>query len=118
MKTTLFVGGLVAAGFDASGKFLLTISHSGRGVFSTETWQRIARDYEDAYPENGEGIGIGPIAGEKIAVANINSDGGLVRLICPNGGIVLDCESSGIAVYDESKGLQSVAQRVPFDFFG
>jgi len=33
----LFVGGLVAMGFDPSGKFLLTITHSGRGVFATET---------------------------------------------------------------------------------
>ena len=28
----LFVGGLVAMGFDSAGKYLLTISHSGRGV--------------------------------------------------------------------------------------
>ncbi|MBI2808245.1 MAG: hypothetical protein HYX68_24935 [Planctomycetes bacterium] len=85
MKTTLFVGGLVAAGFDASGKFLLTISHSGRGVFPTESWRRVARDYDLAYPEHGEGIGIGPIAGERIAVAEISSNGEIVRLACPNG---------------------------------
>ena len=33
MKTYLHIGGLVAAGFDPSGAYLLTITHSGRGVF-------------------------------------------------------------------------------------
>ena len=48
----LHVGGLVAMGFDASGNYLLTISHAGRGVFSTRTWERVARDPELAYPKD------------------------------------------------------------------
>jgi hypothetical protein len=48
-------------GFDASGEYLLTISHSGRGVFSTRTWERVSRDPELVYPEGGFGLGIGPI---------------------------------------------------------
>jgi hypothetical protein len=39
----LLVGGLVAMGFDNTGKYLLTVSHSGRGVFVTETWKPVAR---------------------------------------------------------------------------
>ena len=49
MKTYLHVGGLVAAGFDPSGAYLLTITHSGRGVFATQTWSRVARNTELAY---------------------------------------------------------------------
>jgi hypothetical protein len=40
----LHVGGLVAMRFDPSGEYLLRVSHSGRGVFSTRTWERVARD--------------------------------------------------------------------------
>jgi len=39
-----FIGGLVAGGFDSAGEYLLTVSHSGRGVFSTATRERVARD--------------------------------------------------------------------------
>jgi hypothetical protein len=64
----LFVGGLVAIGFDASGRFLLTVSHSGRGVFEVGTWVRVARDSRLAYPDAGRAIGIGPIDGQVIEV--------------------------------------------------
>ena len=46
----LLVGGLVAMGFDRSGQFLFTVTHSGRGVFSVGDWQRVARDHALAYP--------------------------------------------------------------------
>ena len=98
MKTYLHIGGLVAAGFDASGAFLLTITHSGRGVFSTSTWERVVRDYELAYPEAGLGIGIGPIAGERIPVTQMDYLKGAMRFTSADGRITLDCESSGIAV--------------------
>ncbi len=62
----LFVGGLVAKGFDATGKYLLTVSHSGRGIFSTDTWERVARDPSLAYPIEGKAIGIGPIDSQVI----------------------------------------------------
>ncbi|MEX0726212.1 MAG: hypothetical protein WD065_08085 [Planctomycetaceae bacterium] len=71
MTKHLFIGGLVAAGFDASGAYLLTVSHSGRGVFETTTWERVARDIHLAYPENGRAIGIGPIDGVSIPVSAI-----------------------------------------------
>ena len=60
----LHLGGLMAVGFDATGKYLLTVSHSGRGVFSTESWERVARDYELVYPEEGIALGIGPAPGD------------------------------------------------------
>lgn len=98
MKPYLPVGGLVAAGFDASGAYLLTITHSGRGVFSTNTWERVARDVAPAYPKAGLGIGIGPIAGQSICVTEMNYQRGSMRLSSPDGRITLHCESSGIEV--------------------
>jgi hypothetical protein len=100
MRRYLHIGGLVAVGFDVSGSYLLTITHSGRGVFSTRTWERVARSTELAYPENGIGIGIGPIAGQAIPVTEMNYETGELRVIDPGGRFVLECESSGIAVVD------------------
>jgi hypothetical protein len=87
-------------GFDASGHYLLTITHSGRGVFSTTTWERVARDTELAYPENGIGVGIGPIAGHFIHVTDldIDIDREELHLTGPNGQLVLACQSDGISV--------------------
>lgn len=42
MERYLHIGGLVAVGFDLSGGFLLVITHSGRGVFSAQTRERVA----------------------------------------------------------------------------
>jgi hypothetical protein len=96
----LHIGGLVAVGFDASGSYLLTVTHSGRGVFSTRTWERVARSTELAYPEKGIGIGIGPIAEQSIPVTEMNYETGEMRVVDPHGRFVLECESSGIAVVD------------------
>ena len=70
----LHVGGLVAVGIDLSGRYLLTVSHSGRGVYDTSTWQRVARDVELAYPVDGHAKGIGPLAGQTIPVKEIDYD--------------------------------------------
>lgn len=98
MKTYLPIGGLIAAGFDVSGAYLLTVTHSGRGVFSTSTWQRVARDYTLAYPDGGSSVGIGPIAGQSIPVVEMDYQKGMMRLTSPDGKIALNCESSGISV--------------------
>ena len=98
MRTYLAIGGLVAAGFDASGSYLLALTHSGRGVFSTSTWKRVARDFTLAYPEAGTGIGIGPIVGQTIPVTEMDFQKGVMRLTSTDGKITLDCESSGISV--------------------
>ena len=98
MKIAIPIGGLVAAGFDSTGEYLLTITHSGRGVFSTRDWKRVARNTELAYPVNGCGIGIGPVDGERIAVTEMNYETGMIRLVSPDGVTVLECESSEIVV--------------------
>ncbi len=100
MGRYLHVGGLVAVGFGVSGSYMLTITHSGRGVFSTRTWQRVARSAELAYPEAGIGIGIGPIDSQSIPVAEMDFDIGTMRVDGPGGRFILECESSGIAVVD------------------
>jgi hypothetical protein len=96
----LHVGGLVAMGFDPSGEYLLTISHAGRGVFSTRTWERVARDPATAYPEGGYGFGIGPIAGVPVAVTEINYDTGELTLASPDGSVSLEYDSGTIMVSD------------------
>ena len=94
----LHIGGLVAAGFDKTGRYLLTISHSGRGVFDSENWTRIARDYALVYPERGLGTGIGPIADEQIPIVKMDYVTERFLLRNPDGRWILHCESSGIAV--------------------
>jgi hypothetical protein len=98
MERYLHIGGLVAVGFDTTGVYMLTITHSGRGVFSTQTWERISRSIELAYPVGGVGIGIGPIDGQPIPVAEMNYETGEMRVVGPGGQFVLECESSGIVV--------------------
>jgi len=102
MGRYLHIGGVVAVGFDPSGTYLLVISYSGRGVFSTQTCERVARSTELAYHIRGTGIGIGPINGIAIPVTEMNYDTGEMRVVDPCGRFVLECESSGIAVVDES----------------
>lgn len=97
MKKYLPAGGLVAAGFDPTGLFLLTITHSGRGVFCTRTWERVARDGRLAYPEGTVGTGIGPIDGLRLPVVLLDSDHECV-LKSHDGRIRLRCESSGIEI--------------------
>jgi hypothetical protein len=99
METFLHIGGVVAAGFDPTGAYLLVISHSGRGVFSTNTRIKVARDVELAYPVAGIGVGIGPIDGERIAVSEMPFDIGRFSLVSSNGRITLICESDGISVH-------------------
>ncbi|HEX7377641.1 MAG TPA: hypothetical protein VF278_11045 [Pirellulales bacterium] len=99
MKQCLHIGGLVAVGFDDSGDYLLTISHSGRGVFSTQTWQRVARSTELAYPdEQGIGIGIGPIEGQAIPITEMDYEAERFSLLSPDGRFRLDCESDHITI--------------------
>ena len=98
MERYLHIGGIVAVGFDATGSYLLVISHSGRGVFSTRTWERVARSTELAYPVGGVGVGIGPVEGQAIPVTEMDYDTGEIRVVGPEGRFVLECESGGIAV--------------------
>ena len=100
MTKRLFIGGLVAAGFDPTGAYLLVISHSGRGVYATGSWERVARDSRQAYPENGHAIGIGPIEGVNISVKEKNHETGVLRFSSPNGVLQLQYEDGTLTITD------------------
>ena len=95
---SLHIGGLVAIGFDATGRYILTISHSGRGVFDMNTWQRVARDPSPAYPLDGVAVGIGPIAGQSLPVSEINYDDGTLKVKSPNGEFALTYSEGVVTV--------------------
>jgi hypothetical protein len=97
MNQGTHIGGLVAVGFDPTGSYLLTVSHSGRGVFSTKTWERLARDYALAYPVDGRAIGIGPIEGLSVVVAELDTEHD-IYVTSPDGKMKLHCQSSSIEV--------------------
>lgn len=100
MKIHLFVGGLVAAGFDPSGQYLLTVSHAGRSVFSIGSWQRVARDSEPAYPENGHAVGIGPMEGMVVPISELNYDTGRLHFASPDGKCSFEYEEGAITVIE------------------
>lgn len=97
-ETSLHVGGVVAMGFSGDGNHLLVVSHSGRGVYSVVDWKRVARDNELAYPEDGQAIGIGPIANQLIHVTEMNYDTGKLTLKTPDGRMQLEYESGTIDI--------------------
>jgi hypothetical protein len=92
----IFVGGLVAMGFDSTGKYLLTVSHAGRGVYSAKSWECIARDATLAYPTDGKSIGIGPIEDQAIDVVERNEGRERIEMQSPDGRYNLVGESAGI----------------------
>jgi hypothetical protein len=100
MPKQLFIGGLVAAGFDSSGKYLLIISHSGRGVYSAVTWERLAREAQLAYPETGLGCGIGPLDGVSVPVKEIDYDTGRPQFSSPDGRLSLEYEDGTLTITD------------------
>lgn len=97
----LHIGGLVAVGFDSTGEYMIAVSHSGRGVFSTSTWDRVARDRELAYLIGRIAVGIGPVEGQSIAVNELDSDHP-IRLTSPDGSYNLECTSSEIAISESA----------------
>ncbi|MEZ6093180.1 MAG: hypothetical protein R3C03_02930 [Pirellulaceae bacterium] len=58
----------------------------------------VARDAELAYPEDGIGIGIGPIDGERIEITEMNYDTGELNLNTPDGSMTLRYESGTIEI--------------------
>lgn len=94
----LHVGGLVAVGFDPTGKYVLTVSHSGRGVFETRTWRRVARDPLLAYPTDGVAVGIGPVAGQRLMVSEIDYHEGTLDVVSPDGPYSLSYEEGTVTV--------------------
>lgn len=76
---------------------MLAVSHSGRGLFSTSDWGLVSRNADLSYPENGQAIGIGQVAGEAVRVIEIDHDGVTV-LKSPDGRFMLMCETHVIEV--------------------
>ena len=111
----LHVGGVVAIGFDPTEEFILVISHSGRGVFSTQSWERVARDYELAYPENGLGTGIGPLEGLRIQMTEKDYSTDELSLYNSNGSILLKYSEGTVAVFEavDPKPRTSLRHRPP-----
>ena len=99
----LFVGGLVAMGFDETGAYLLTVTHSGRGVFDTRTWERVARDKQFAYPEEQMAEGIGPLDGQRIPVLERDETKERIEINSPDGRFRLIGESDGITIEKNSE---------------
>ena len=85
-------------GFGASGKFLLTVSHSGRGVFSTGSWERVARDNLPFYPAKGMVLGIGPLSDELVEVMERDENRDRIEMVSPDGKYHLIGESDGITI--------------------
>ena len=102
MQKHLFVGGLIAAGFDSAGKYLLTVSHSGRGVFSTATWERVARDSLVIYPEAGMIEGIGPLDGISVQVREIDYGTGVLRFTSSDGKLSLTYEEGALEICENT----------------
>ena len=100
MTKHLLIGGLVAAGFDSTGAYLLTISHSGRGVFSAIAWERVARDAQLAYPKTGHATGIGPIEGVSIPVREIDYATGQLRFSSPDGKLRFEYKEGTLTISD------------------
>jgi len=92
----LLVGGLCAMGLDESGQYLLTVSHSGRAVFATRTWQLVARDTAVVFPVGGCCEGIGPVSGRSVAVQTRDETRPAIRLRC--GAFELLGESDGVTI--------------------
>jgi hypothetical protein len=108
----IHIGGLVAAGFDPTGQHLLTVSHAGRGVFAASNWERVARDAVLAYPSNGRAVGIGPIEGISIPVAEIDNATGILKFESPDGATVFEYESGMLEVVASKMPLnKSLEQR-------
>lgn len=102
MVKYLFIGGLVSAGFDSTGAFLLAVSHDGRGVFLTSTWERVARDETVIYPEDGIVPGIGPLEGIPVPVKEIDYETGVLQFSSPDGRLSFEYEEGTLTVSGET----------------
>jgi hypothetical protein len=96
---TVPVGGLTAVGFSATERYLLVLSHDGRGVLESATGQRVARNRESPrhdspwLKESARLIeGVPPVESEWIEAAGLW------------GGSLLARNTAGWSVRQESSG--------------
>lgn len=75
LNKTFMVGGLIGVGFGANDRYLLVISHDGRGIIDCETLEKVGRDPDSSYEWLDESSlnaeGIGPLEGEIVPVAGL-----------------------------------------------
>src|SRR5467141_2444972 len=66
----LIVGGATSVGIDASSRYLVVVTHSGRGLFKLSDGKRVARDAEvfGQWYFGAECQGFGPLHGTKIPI--------------------------------------------------
>lgn len=86
---TICVGGLTELGFAQGERYLLVLSHNGRGLIDTETGERVARDYQ-----------------EPSSTRNwINQGTHTIEAIGPLGGVAIPCVGIwGGALLDSADG--------------
>jgi hypothetical protein len=87
-RADLHTGGLTGVGTDAASRYLLVVSHDGRGVFDLASGERVARDRgnvpDTEFRENPFTVGgIGPLAGTMIPCAGLW--GGALPQVTPDG---------------------------------
>ena len=58
--------------------YLLVVTHSGRSLYDLFSGERIARDHDVVYPEDGIIEGIGPLTGQSISVDEYDFENDLV----------------------------------------
>ncbi len=75
---TIMLGGLVAVGFDSSNRYLLAVSHNGRGLFDLASGERIAKDHEDwaerpwYFDDKNQCCGIGALKDEVFDIVGLH----------------------------------------------
>ena len=98
MIKSLNIGGVVAIGFDSTNRYALVISHDGRGVFDMTNWERVARDYAAAYPNDGFAMGLGPIAGQLIHVEENDFSGEPFIVLTPDRRLKLTYQTGIVEI--------------------
>ena len=98
MIASLHIGGLFAIGFDELCKYMITVSHSGRGVYEVEGWNKVARDLTVVYPMNGEIRGIGPLENIIIKVQGKDCDADKLSGKSPDGKYIFEYDDGILAI--------------------
>jgi hypothetical protein len=107
-KFRVHAGGVTAVGIDPSSKYLVVVSHSGRGVFLLSDGCRVARDYtvEGEWYIGTKCQGIGPLEGVVVRIYGIGSPTpeNVLAMIPENTSEQLT-EFKGAVISDDSKFL-------------
>jgi hypothetical protein len=76
LQKRIIAGGVTAVGIDPSSKYLVVVSHSGRGIFRLSDGSRVARDKEifGKWYHGAECDGFGPLHGVKVPIFGMGSE--------------------------------------------